>query len=231
MWQGLLVVMNTQSIINWPHRRFSVLKFIVLVLQSAALLFWFTKRRVTIGLIFVRWLFANTFAMTPLWDDNVSVGLSGQMWPYGKAQDSKCIQFNFTPSLEDWTAFKILLTNFGTPLKISVDSRVQQTRPKDQWVHLQTGFWQITHQQETPFGTHKDTEEEVWRQQYTSEPKTCTWRFEEPHQPFTCRCDFLMRSAFIILPIASRRPMEMRALLRQVGQHTAVTTPAQLRAL
>lgn len=48
---------------------------------------------------------------------------------------------------------------------------------------------------------------------------------------FDCCCDFLMSSAFIILSDASRRPMEMRALLRQVGQHTAVTTPAQLSAL
>ena len=40
-----------------------------------------------------------------------------------------------------------------------------------------------------------------------------------------------MSSAFFLLHAASRRPVEMRALHRQVGQHTAVTAAAQLDAV
>lgn len=46
-----------------------------------------------------------------------------------------------------------------------------------------------------------------------------------------CCSHFLMSSAFFMLHAASRRPGEMRALHRQVGQHTAVTAAAQLDAL
>lgn len=60
----------------------------------------------------------------------------------------------------------------------------------------------------------------------------CDWFFFlGASSKFHCCCDFLMSLAFIILSHASRRPEEMRALLRQVGQHTAVTTPAELSAL